>query len=97
MSIECECCWRRARYAGWMGTVAARYIENGQLSNVLPSLDESRHRLAIVAGTSTCHIVQVSYLAQSIFIKTSTMLQSRDGVFVKGVWGPYRVYHCHSA
>ncbi|KAG1902838.1 uncharacterized protein F5891DRAFT_1021390 [Suillus fuscotomentosus] len=60
-------------YAGWMGTVAARYIENGQLSNVLPSLDESRHRLAIVAGTSTCHIVQ-----------------SRDGVFVKGVWGPYR-------
>ncbi|KAJ8585422.1 Pentulose kinase [Rhizopogon salebrosus TDB-379] len=60
-------------YAGWMGTVAARYTENGQLSHVLPSLDESRHRLAAVAGTSTCHIVQ-----------------SREGVFVKGVWGPYR-------
>jgi FGGY-family pentulose kinase len=60
-------------YAGWMGTVAARYMENGQLSNVLPSLDESRHRLAIVAGTSTGHIVQ-----------------SRNSVFVKGVWGPYR-------
>lgn len=53
---------RRARYAGWMGTVAARYTENGQLSTVLPSLDESRHRLAAVAGTSTCHIVQASYL-----------------------------------
>jgi ribulose kinase len=49
-----------------MGTVAARYTENGQLSNVLPSLDESRHRLAAVAGTSTCHIVQVSYLTQSL-------------------------------
>lgn len=51
-----------------MGTVAARYTENGQLLNVLLSLNESRHRLAIVAGTSTRHIVQ-----------------SRDGVFVKGV------------
>lgn len=26
--------------------------------NVLLSLNESRHRLAIVAGTSNCHIVQ---------------------------------------
>ncbi|EGO01449.1 hypothetical protein SERLA73DRAFT_176714 [Serpula lacrymans var. lacrymans S7.3] len=60
-------------YAGWMGTVAARYKENGQLSSVLPSLDESRHRLAAVAGTSTCHLVQ-----------------SPEGVFVNGVWGPYR-------
>ncbi|KAG1722525.1 hypothetical protein EDB19DRAFT_1898194 [Suillus lakei] len=60
-------------YAGWMGTVAARYTENGQLSTILPSLDQSRHRLAAVAGTSTCHIVQ-----------------SREGVFVKGVWGPYK-------
>jgi ribulose kinase len=80
-----------------MGTVAARYMENGQLSNVLPSLDESRHRLAIVAGTSTGHIVQVSHLAQFIFIQTSTLFQSRNSVFVKGVWGPYRVYHCHFA
>ncbi|KAG0700075.1 hypothetical protein DFH29DRAFT_990548 [Suillus ampliporus] len=77
-------------YAGWMGTVAARYMENGQLSNILPSLDESRHRLAAVAGTSTCHIVQVSCLAQSISIQMKTLLQSREGVFVKGVWGPYR-------
>lgn len=57
-----------------MGTVAARYKENGKLSDVLPSLDESRHRLAAVAGTSTCHIVQ-----------------SPEGVFVNGVWGPYKV------
>ncbi|KAI6151693.1 hypothetical protein BKA82DRAFT_15798 [Pisolithus tinctorius] len=59
-------------YAGWMGTVGARYMENGKLSG-FPSLDESRHRLAAVAGTSTCHIVQ-----------------SKDGIFVKGVWGPYK-------
>lgn len=59
-------------YAGWMGTVGARYVENGRLSS-FPSLDESRHRLAAVAGTSTCHIVQ-----------------SREGIFVKGVWGPYK-------
>lgn len=57
-----------------MGTVAARYKENGKLSDVLPSLNESRNRLAAVAGTSTCHIVQ-----------------SPKGVFVNGVWGPYKV------
>ncbi|KAG6831901.1 hypothetical protein H0H87_003552 [Tephrocybe sp. NHM501043] len=60
-------------YAGWLGTVAARYKENGQLSEVIPSLDASQHRLAAVAGTSTCHLVQ-----------------SPKGVFVNGVWGPYR-------
>ncbi|KAG6333514.1 hypothetical protein ID866_5577 [Astraeus odoratus] len=59
-------------YAGWMGTIGARYVENGKLSN-FPLLDESRHRLGAVAGTSTCHLVQ-----------------SRDGIFVKGVWGPYK-------
>ncbi|KAF9242914.1 hypothetical protein BU15DRAFT_60201 [Melanogaster broomeanus] len=59
-------------YAGWMGTVGARYKENGTLSEA-PTLDESRHRLAAVAGTSTCHLVQ-----------------SKEGVFVNGVWGPYR-------
>lgn len=48
------------RYAGWLGTVAARYHENGKLSEFIPSLEESRHRLAACAGTSTCHIVQVS-------------------------------------
>ncbi|KAG7445991.1 Pentulose kinase [Guyanagaster necrorhizus] len=61
-------------YAGWMGTVAARTTGNdGQLSTDLPSVDESSHRLAAVAGTSTCHLVQ-----------------SREGVFVNGVWGPYK-------
>ena len=39
--------------------MAARFTENGKLSEFIPSLDESRHRLAACAGTSTCHIVQV--------------------------------------
>ncbi|KAH9843764.1 uncharacterized protein C8Q71DRAFT_729989 [Rhodofomes roseus] len=59
-------------YAGWLGTVAGRYEEGRKLSAV-PSIDESRHRLAACAGTSTCHIVQ-----------------SKEGVFVPGVWGPYK-------
>ncbi|KIO19895.1 hypothetical protein M407DRAFT_221921 [Tulasnella calospora MUT 4182] len=63
-------------YAGWIGTIAARYrageAENAELSGH-PSIQESTQRLAAVAGTSTCH------LAQSI-----------DGVFVPGVWGPYK-------
>jgi len=36
-------------------------------------LEESKHRLAAVAGTSSCHLVQ-----------------SPKGVFVPGVWGPYK-------
>ncbi|KAF8632006.1 hypothetical protein AX17_004950 [Amanita inopinata Kibby_2008] len=59
-------------YAGWIGTVAARYKEGGTLSGT-PSIDESQYRLAVVAGTSTCHIIQ-----------------SPKGVFVSGVWGPYK-------
>lgn len=47
------------RYAGWLGTVAAKYTLDGKLAKEDPSLDESRHRLAAVAGTSTCHIVAV--------------------------------------
>ncbi|KAF7354935.1 Pentulose kinase [Mycena sanguinolenta] len=57
-------------YAGWLGTVAARCVGEEEKE---PSLDESRHRLAAVAGTSTCHLVQ-----------------SPEGVFVPGVWGPYK-------
>ncbi|KAI0092507.1 Pentulose kinase [Irpex rosettiformis] len=60
-------------YAGWLGTIAARYKEGDKLSDYVPNLDESRHRLAACAGTSTCHIVQ-----------------SPQGVFVNGVWGPYK-------
>ncbi|KAI0069267.1 Pentulose kinase [Artomyces pyxidatus] len=59
-------------YAGWVGTIAARHEEGGKLSDPV-AFEESGHRLAAVAGTSTCYIVQ-----------------SRDGVFVKGVWGPYK-------
>jgi hypothetical protein len=39
--------------------VAARYEENGKLSEVVPSLEDGGHRLAVIAGTSTCHLVQV--------------------------------------
>ena len=39
--------------------MAARYEENGKLSEVVPSLEEGSHRLAVIAGTSTCHLVQV--------------------------------------
>ncbi|KAF8351030.1 FGGY family of carbohydrate kinase [Amanita rubescens] len=59
-------------YAGWLGTVAARYTNDGRLSDT-PAIDESQYRLAVIAGTSTCHIVQ-----------------SPKGVFVNGVWGPYK-------
>ncbi|PPR03320.1 hypothetical protein CVT24_012596 [Panaeolus cyanescens] len=60
-------------YAGWLGTIAASVIdESGTLSSI-PKLDESAHRIAVIAGTSTCHIVQ-----------------SPQGIFVEGVWGPYK-------
>ncbi|KAA1465926.1 Pentulose kinase [Dentipellis sp. KUC8613] len=59
-------------YAGWLGTIAARHEEGGKLSERV-AFEESGHRLAAVAGTSTCHIVQ-----------------SKEGVFVDGVWGPYK-------
>lgn len=53
-------------YAGWLGTVGARCYEsgsalNGEVLEDKPSLEEARKRLAVVAGTSTCHIVQVSF------------------------------------
>lgn len=62
-------------YAGWIGTIAARYYEgHGTELSPHPSIQESTRRLAAVAGTSTCHIAQ-----------------SQEGVFVPGVWGPYKV------
>ncbi|KDN47232.1 hypothetical protein RSAG8_03711, partial [Rhizoctonia solani AG-8 WAC10335] len=61
-------------YAGWIGTVAARYKPGtgGELSPA-PGLAASGERLAAVAGTSTCHVIQ-----------------SPKGIFVPGVWGPYK-------
>ncbi|KAI5122182.1 hypothetical protein M0805_007079 [Coniferiporia weirii] len=56
-------------YAGWVGTIAARYSSD----EPIPTLETSSHRLAPCAGTSTCFIVQ-----------------SPEGVFVPGVWGPYK-------
>lgn len=43
-------------YAGWVGTVGAPMPGLEEASQ--PSLEESKHRLAAIAGTSTCHIVQ---------------------------------------
>jgi FGGY-family pentulose kinase len=65
-------------YAGWIGTAATRYTEHGAGSGTsdlspAPSLTDSKHRLAAVAGTSTCHVIQ-----------------SPEGIFVPGVWGPYK-------
>ncbi|KAJ7229081.1 hypothetical protein GGX14DRAFT_692885 [Mycena pura] len=59
-------------YAGWLGTVAAR-VNSEELTDTPPTLADSRYRLAAIAGTSTCHLIQ-----------------SPEGVFVNGVWGPYR-------
>jgi ribulose kinase len=43
-------------YAGWVGTIAAPMPGLG--GALAPSVIESRHRLAAIAGTSTCHVVQ---------------------------------------
>lgn len=65
---------QHTRYAGWLGTVAARYKEaDGTLSDDIPTINDSEKRLAVIAGTSTCHIVQ-----------------SKGRHFVDGVWGPYK-------
>ncbi|KAL7410972.1 Pentulose kinase [Mrakia frigida] len=67
-------------YAGWIGTAAALSTDadDPNPAETLktmkhPTLADSGKRLAAVAGTSTCHIVQ-----------------SPEGVFVDGVWGPYK-------
>ncbi|KAJ9109148.1 hypothetical protein QFC21_000476 [Naganishia friedmannii] len=44
-------------YAGWIGTIAASHDHEDVAGNT-PSLAESSSRLAAVAGTSTCHLVQ---------------------------------------
>lgn len=44
-------------YAGWIGTVAACHQTADGISTK-PTLEESRTRLAAVAGTSTCHLIQ---------------------------------------
>ncbi|KAF8576224.1 Pentulose kinase [Ramaria rubella] len=44
-------------YAGWIGTIAARYQIDEKTSES-PNQEEARFRLAAVAGTSTCHLVQ---------------------------------------
>ena len=48
----------KLRYAGWVGTIAAKSDTDKSTERL--KLEESSHRLAACAGTSTCHIVQVS-------------------------------------
>lgn len=43
-------------YSGWIGTVAAKTNLEGD-SNAPDSVENVSHRLAAVAGTSTCHLV----------------------------------------
>lgn len=69
-----------------MGTVGARYTENGRLS-AAPGLDESRHRLAAVAGTSTCHLVQVSVII-SLFGVILSPAQEQTRCLRKWCLGP---------
>ncbi|KDN49929.1 Pentulose kinase [Tilletiaria anomala UBC 951] len=47
-------------YAGWVGTVAAPATNAPEETNTNTKTDliSSRHRLAAIAGTSTCHCVQ---------------------------------------
>lgn len=72
-------------YAGWVGTVAAPALNDGSASAptgagaaAAPAapldLSASKHRLAAIAGTSTCYCVQSD---------------NPSGIFVEGVWGPY--------
>ena len=83
------------RYAGWLGTIAARHEEEGEVSPSV-SLDESGHRLAAVAGTSTCHLVQVRNHGRPFSYRLITPPpQSKEGVFVGGVWGPYRASYSY--
>lgn len=62
--------------------------------NVLLSLNESRHRLAIVAGTSNCHIVQSQV---GVFVKGHCFFQLVDERRGSVVYGTaYSLYHHHS-
>jgi hypothetical protein len=52
-----------SRYAGWIGTIAAKSFSDKSTERL--KLEESSHRLAACAGTSTCHIVQVSRVGRT--------------------------------
>lgn len=87
-------------YAGWIGTIAASTLKDGSVEQA-PSLESSKHRLAAVAGTSTCHMVQVSLirvLRRSLPNESpwlTSVPQTPSPLFVPGVWGPYKVHTVH--
>ena len=80
--------------------MAARYEENGKLSEIVPSLGEGGHRLAVIAGTSTCHLVQVhiSSFASEAVITDFDMERCRvpkaSSLMVYGVLTRYILSHC---
>ncbi|GMK53890.1 hypothetical protein CspeluHIS016_0104760 [Cutaneotrichosporon spelunceum] len=45
-------------YSGWIGTVAAATKGDDGEMDKPPTFDDAAHRLAAVAGTSTCHLAQ---------------------------------------
>jgi len=63
LSAMCELADTRCRYAGWLGTVAARFptaTDNKEQLSPPPTIATSAERLAVVAGTSSCHLINVS-------------------------------------
>jgi ribulose kinase len=74
-----------------MGTVAAKCGEEGRYSDADPSLEQCAHRLAMIAGTSTCHLVQVGHSHVFLSLHLPNSVQNPKRIFVKGVWGPYQV------
>jgi ribulose kinase len=61
-------------YAGWVGTIAAK--SDADKSTGRLKLEESNHRLAACAGTSTCHIVQVSVGGSKVRAPESTVAKT---------------------
>lgn len=63
-------------YAGWIGTVGAKVdLGEGELSSELPKNDQSQAYSRLAAVAGT---------------STCHLVMTKEPIFVKGVWGPYR-------
>jgi hypothetical protein len=64
-----------------MGTIAALHKEKDGLLSKKVAFEEAGHRLAAIAGTSTCHVVQVGFSRRCIcipcLIHINRLLESR--------------------
>jgi ribulose kinase len=88
-------------YAGWLGTVGARCVVASGEAGVAgtgrqeeirleppPEVEESGRRLAVVAGTSSCHIVQVWASCWSEYLgKADKCAVEQGGYFCEGNMG----------